>query len=97
MATRSTIEIEWVNFAKIYKHWDWHPDNMLEPLTKFNKYYIDWRWFDDPEYKFAQLLRKSKEILWDYDDFTWWWVVEYDWADEEYNYILHKSWAVSYT
>ena len=35
MAIRCTIEIEGVNYAKIYKHWDGYPDAMEKWLNDY--------------------------------------------------------------
>lgn len=95
MATRATIKIEWINFAKIYKHWDGYPEEMLKPLEKFNKAFKRNRG-EDPEYKFAQLLRWSQELFEDDNRYTWWWVIEKN-ADygESYEYTLKLNWKVT--
>ena len=36
MATRCTIKIDNIDFAKVYKHWDGYPAHMLEWLSEFN-------------------------------------------------------------
>jgi len=90
MATRGTIKIEGINYAKIYKHWDCNPDCMLDWLNDFNNDFNTNRGHD-PEYKFAQLLRFSQregdKYHLDMSKHTGWGVVEYDedlWADYEY-------------
>ena len=92
MATRSTIKIEGVDFAKIYKHWDGYPEAMVDWLNEFNNHFNKERG-DDPEYKFAQLLRFSQregeKFGLDMSDTTGWGVIPIDssyWA--EYEYIL---------
>ena len=90
MATRSTIKIEGINYAKIYKHWDGYPDAMLDWLTEFNNEFNKQRG-DDPQYKFAQLLRFSqregKKYNLDMSETTGWGGVPFFddcWADYEY-------------
>lgn len=100
MATRCTIKIEGVDYAKVYKHWDGYPDATLEWLKHFNENFSKNRG-DDPTYKFAQLLRDS--IRWcrtynlDPSQYTGWGVVAFDedWC-EEYEYTLHKDGLVTY-
>jgi hypothetical protein len=106
MATRGIIKIEGVNFAQIYKHWDCYPEHpkyagtksLLDWLEAFNKEFVEERG-DDPEYKFAQLLRASvrdaEEYNLDRSFDTGWGVVPYD-SDygEEYVYTLKKDGTV---
>lgn len=63
MGTRSTIIIEGVNYAKIYKHWDGYPEATLAWLQAFNggfdaKQKAAGNWYE-PEFKFAELLKDS--------------------------------------
>jgi hypothetical protein len=96
MATRSTIKIEGVDFAKIYKHWDGYPSAMTEWLNEFNNKFNKVRG-SDPQYKFAQLLRYSqkegeKHNL-DMSETTGWGVIPFNnecW-NIEYEYILTDS------
>lgn len=95
MATRSTIKIEGVNYAKIYKHWDGYPDGMVDWLNEFNADFNKQRG-DDPEYKFAQVLRfaqrEGERFNLDMNKHTGWGVVPFDndcW--EEYEYILTST------
>lgn len=95
MATRSTIKIEGVNFAKIYKHWDGYPDAMVDWLNEFNNHFNEKRGHD-PEYKFAQLLRFSQRegqrFGLDMSNTTGWGVVPIDSdCSAEYEYILKKD------
>jgi hypothetical protein len=106
MATRGIIKIEGINYAQIYKHWDCYPEHPKYPQMKslfdwleaFNKEFLKERG-DDPEYKFAQLLRASvrdaEEYNLDKSFATGWGVVPYD-ADygEEYVYTLKKDGTV---
>ena len=92
MATRCTIKIDGVDYAKIYKHWDGYPEANYLWLTKFNDRFNKERG-DDPSYKFAQLLRFSSKYANTYQldnsEFTGWGVTTYDsecW--EEYEYWL---------
>ena len=58
MATTATISLEGYNVAKLYKHWDGYPEATLQWLEDFNREFVRTRG-DDPEYKFAQLIRSS--------------------------------------
>jgi len=101
MATRCTIKIEGVDYAKVYKHWDGYPEATLKWLEDFNRHFTKKRGFDDPQYKFAQLLRSSirnaKTYELDVSDVTGWGVVPYD-ADygQEYEYTLKDDGSVTY-
>ncbi len=95
MATRATIKIEGVDYAKIYKHWDGGKKSTLPWLKKFNKEFTEARG-DDPVYKFAQLLRSSerdaKEFGLDDSKHTGWGVVGIDHdMGEEYEYTLKTN------
>ena len=99
MATRCTIKIEDIDFAKVYKHWDGYPANMLQWLTEFNTDFNTNRG-NDSEYKFAQLLRSSvrDEGKYALDDnkYTGWGVVKMgDECGEEFQYTLHANGSVS--
>ena len=90
MATRACVKIEGVNFAKVYKHWDGYPEGMLGWLKTFNHRFAENRG-DDPQYKFAQLLRSSTnpEFELDKNEFTGYGVIPFDSnCGEEYEYIL---------
>jgi hypothetical protein len=92
MATRATIKIEGVDYAKVYKHWDGDPESTLPFLEKFNDDFAKNRG-DDPEYKFAQLLRASvrlgKEFSLDDSPYTGWGVLPFDSdAGQAYEYTL---------
>ena len=52
MATRCTIKIEGVNYAKIYKHWDGYPEGMSRWLDEFNDNFNKERGHN-PEYKLS--------------------------------------------
>lgn len=100
MATRSTIKIEGINYAKVYKHWDGNPEATLPWLESFNQDFCDKRG-DDPQYKFAQLLRSSgrdaEQYRLDGSAYTGWGVIGYDSnAGEEFEYILHTNGSVTY-
>ena len=92
MATRSTIKIDGVDYAKIYKHWDGYPSAMTEWLNSFNNQFNKERG-NDPQYKFAQLLRFSERegqrFGLDMSKTTGWGVIPFD-CDygAEYEYIL---------
>ena len=95
MATRATISVEGVDYAKVYKHFDGYPEGMIEWLTDFNNKFNEERGHD-ATYKFAQLLRFSSKYGKKYDidesEYTGYGVVPID-ADcgEEYEYILYKD------
>lgn len=99
MATRCTIKIEGINYAKVYKHWDGYPDATLKWLEEFNRNFVSNRG-DDPEYKFAQLLRNSIRDCFIYNldpsQYTGWGVVAYDEDKQDYEYTLHKDGKVTY-
>ncbi len=58
MATRATIYVDGIDTVKVYKHWDGYPKATLPWLCAFNKAFTKERG-DNPDYKFAQLLRSS--------------------------------------
>jgi len=99
MSTRATIKIEGVEFAKVYKHWDGYPERTLPFLEKFNKDFAEQRG-NDPDYKFAQLLRATKRLEQEFglddSDYTGWGVVSFQ-SDcgEEFEYTLHSDGTVS--
>lgn len=100
MATRCTIKIEGVDFAKVYKHWDGYPEATLNWLTEFNKDFTSKRG-DDSTYKFAQLLRDGMKNCSKFDldpsQYTGWGVVSFeDNCREEFEYTLHKDGSVTY-
>jgi hypothetical protein len=101
MATRATISVEGLQSPiQLYKHWDGYPDGTLPWLEKFNKKFAQLRG-DDPEYKFAQLIRSSvtmaEEFRLDTSSYTGWGVVSKDdnWG-AEYHYTLHIDGTVTY-
>jgi len=101
MATRATVKVKGIKFAKLYKHWDGHPNHMLPWLKEFNKKFAENRG-DDASYKFAQLLRSSvfmqDEFHLDKSDITGYGVVGYyDNCGEEYEYVLHADGTVTFT
>ena len=92
MATRSTIKVEGVNYAKIYKHYDSYPSEMMPWLEEFNKNFVKKRGIDS-EYKFAQVLRDSIKI--DNSEYTGWGVIPFNSnAGEDYEYILKNDGTV---
>lgn len=100
MATRCTIKIEGVDYAKVYKHWDGYPDATLKWLKEFNQDFYNERG-DDAEYKFAQLLRSSsrdaERFGLDASLHTGWGVVPFNIGClEEFEYILQKDGSVTY-
>ena len=100
MATRATIKIEGVYFAKVYKHWDGYPEATLDWLIEFNRDFKENRG-EDPSYKFAQLLRSSQrdaeKFTLDTNKHTGWGVVEFhDNCGEDYEYTLKRDGDVTY-
>ena len=100
MGTRSTIEIEGIEFAKVYKQWDGYPEHMMQWLKDFNESFAKNRG-SDAEYKFAQLLRFSAihgdKYNLDSSDHTGWGVVPFNTdMGEEYIYRLHQDGTVTY-
>lgn len=98
MATRCEIKIEGIKYAKVYKHWDGSPESTLGWLEDFNKDFTKNRG-DDPQYKFAQLLRSSardqEKYNLDPSLHTGWGVLPYDsdcWS--EYTYTLKTDGTV---
>lgn len=99
MATRCTIKIENIDYAKVYKHWDGYPEHMLQWLTEFNVDFNKNR-PGDAEYKFAQLLRSSvrddDKYHLDNSKYTGWGVVKIgDECGEAFEYTLHANGSVS--
>jgi len=104
MATRATIKIEGVKFAKIYKHYDGYPEGMTEWLTAFNSEFVKSRG-EDSAYKFAELLRHStrwfpikRKNYKDEEEFDYlgWGVVEYSGkCGAEYEYMLKNDGSVT--
>jgi hypothetical protein len=95
MATRATIQLEGFKTAKLYKHWDGSPESTLPWLESFNKDFVEKRG-DDPDYKFAQLIRSSARDAEKYDldpsKHTGWGVINIDdEAGEEFAYRLMKN------
>jgi hypothetical protein len=97
MGTHCSIEVEGLEGVWIYKHYDGYPEEMLEPLKEFNKDFEANRG-DDPSYKFAQLLRKSKELFDDPSPYTGWGVVVGDPSESlvDYRYKLKRNGDVYY-
>ena len=92
MATRCTIKIDGINYAKIYKHWDGYPGGMLDWLNDFNDSFNKNRGHD-PEYKFAQCLRFAERNAGEYNldctEYTGWGVIPFnDTYGACYEYIL---------
>lgn len=100
MATRAIIKIEGCYYACIYKHWDGYPDGLLAWLESFNKDFAENRG-NDPQYKFAQLLRDSvrneKDFNLDSSRYTGWGVYPLPCgAGQGYEYTLHTNGSVTY-
>ena len=99
MSTNAIIKVEGVQYAMVYKHWDGYPDATLPWLQDFNTRFFTKRG-DDPEYKFAQLLRDSAMSAEQYDldpsTETGWGVFSYGEppVGAEYEYILKRDGSV---
>lgn len=98
MSTNATIEVEGVNHAIVYKHWNGYPEATLPWLKKFNEEFTGNRG-DDPDYKFAQLLRSSvndaAEFNLDTSKETGWGVYPYKECNSfDYHYILKADGSV---
>lgn len=92
MATRATIYVDGIDTVKVYKHWDGYPKATLPWLCAFNKAFTKERG-DNPDYKFAQLLRSSAfdsvKYKLDASAYTGWGVVDIsDDVGEEHEYHL---------
>lgn len=92
MATRATIYVDGIDTVKVYKHWDGYPEATLPWLEAFNKEFTKVRG-DDPNYKFAQLLRSSASDAAKYNldsnTYRGWGVVGInDYCMEEHEYHL---------
>lgn len=100
MATSVKIKVEGLKGVALYKHWDGYPTATLPWLEAFNENFTAARG-DDPNYKFAQLIRSSafdSEVFnLDYDRILGWGVIT---DKEEWNcryiYTLHRDGTVSY-
>ena len=100
MSTPCTIAIAGLDFAQLYVHWDGDPDHMLPWLKSFNSGFAAARG-DDPEYKFAQLLRDSvreaERFNLNPSDYTGYGVVQKG-PDmgAQYHYALHADGSVTW-
>ena len=99
MSTNATIIIEGAEFAKVYKHWDGYPESTLKWLEDFNSNFAEERG-EDPDYKFAQLLRSSvrdgEKYNLDDSSTTGWGVLTMDDYKGDYEYTLHNDGSVTY-
>lgn len=98
MSTSALIKVEGVDYAELYKHWDGYPEATLEWLEHFNEDFTKNRG-NDPEYKFAQLVRSSiREADYfnlDNNPYTGWGVVEPESWDCDFLYVLNKDGSVT--
>ena len=96
MSTNAVIRVDGLK-VEIYKHWDGFPENTLPWLEKFNKEFASQRG-DDPNYKFAQLLRSSardgEQFGLDASPFTGWGVFPVETTHYDYLYILKADGTV---
>lgn len=104
IGTRAIIKVEGKTSVAVYKHFDGYPEATLDWLKVFNKDFAENR-EDDPDYKFAQLLRNSvrseKEFGLDSSEYTGWGVVDLDengnvdgW--QQYEYTLKTDGSVEW-
>jgi len=97
MSTNAVIQVEGIDFAEVYKHWDGYPEATLPFLEAFNKDFAKHRG-DDPTYKFAQLLRdtvrRQDEFNLDPSCHTGWGVYAKDEGYWEFKYILKSDGSV---
>lgn len=100
MSTNAVIRVEGLFSLEIYKHWDGYPEATLEWLEDFNKKFTEERG-DDPNYKFAQVLRSSafdcEKYNLDSSRSTGWGVGEKGTFYYDYLYILRKDGSVDVT
>ena len=75
MGTRAIIFVEGAPHVAIYRHLDGGPDTLLPFLEEFNEDFEKER-PDDPEYKAAQLLRRSYKEDVGLDDYLGWGLVD---------------------
>ena len=98
MGTSAIIFVQGVPAVAVYKHWDGYTEATLPWLEKFNKEFTEKR-ANDPEYKFAQLLRSSvrdaKEFGLDESDDTGWGVVTTKNANGDFEYHLLSDGTVT--
>ncbi len=97
MSTPAVIRVEGFKAAELYKHCDGYPSATLPWLEKFNQDFSAQRG-DDPNYKFAQLLRSSAfdcaEFRLDPGRHTGWGVFPFDTSYCSYMYVLKKDGTV---
>jgi len=98
MGTSAVIKIEGITWAELYKHFDGYPESTLPWLESFNKDFTKNRG-NDPEYKFAQLIRSSVrdggEFDLDMSKYTGWGVVKCKSYYGDYTYILKSDGSVT--
>lgn len=100
MSTNAIIKVEGLKCV-LYKHWDGYPQATLQWLIDFNKDFEENR-KDDPNYKFAQLIRSSardaEKYGLDQSIHTGWGVYESmdDITGQEFVYTLKNDGSVVY-
>jgi len=102
MSTKAMIMVVGLPDVALYKHWDGMPKSTLPWLEEFNMEFQKKRG-DDPEYKFAQLIRSSvflaeKHGL-DKDNSTGWGVLTKNLSgitSINYKYFLQIDGTVTY-
>lgn len=97
MSTSALISVEDLDGVYLYKHWDGYPEATLPWLEEFNKDFSKNRG-DDPEYKFAQLVRSSErdgdKFELDRSKYTGWGVTTIKEYGVDYYYILKADGTV---
>jgi len=97
MSTNAVIQVEGIDFVELYKHFDGYPEATLPWLKEFNKSFTEERG-DDPEYKFAQLVRSSayeeEKYNLDGSKTTGWGVFPLNCVGFEFKYILKSDGSV---
>ena len=94
MSTNAIINVEDFTVASFYKHWDGYPSATIEWLFDFNTTFNTNRG-EDPEYKFAQLIRSSAllglKYSLDKSTKTGWGVISYEDKGIDYVYTLNND------
>jgi len=91
MGTSAVIFVQGLPEVCVYKHFDGYEEGTLPWLKQFNKEFTKARG-DDPQYKFAQLLRSSvrnaRKFRLDTDPATGWGVFPTGRVQGQYEYTL---------
>jgi hypothetical protein len=97
MSTNAVIRVEGLDSVELYKHYDGYPEGTLEWLQEFNEDF-EKNQGDDPQYKFAQLVRDSVvngvKFSLDPSKYTGWGVDKPDSFYYDFLYILKNDGTV---